>query len=221
MSLNSPAAVEGRTRYPKSLFLWPGSQPLKSGYNNAKIGRIVVKGKWRGFPIFTLALEERATCPRSCRHWLTCYGNVMPFAARQKHGPELEERLLSQLAKLNLKYPAGFLIRLHVLGDFYSVDYVRFWSYCLQNFEALHIYGYTARSPNTEIGAAVQTYLDHPRVAVRLSNAKGDWTTATIDGEKDAPKDAIVCPAQTEKTSCCATCSLCWETPKQIAFLKH
>jgi hypothetical protein len=42
---------------------------LKDGHQSRKIGKFVTKGKMRGFPIFTLTLEERATCPRSCLAW--------------------------------------------------------------------------------------------------------------------------------------------------------
>jgi hypothetical protein len=36
---------------------------LIDGHNSRKIGKRVMKGKLKGFPIFTLTLEERATCP--------------------------------------------------------------------------------------------------------------------------------------------------------------
>lgn len=37
-----------------------------SGANNRKIGKVVVKGAWKGMPIYTLTLPERMTCPKSC-----------------------------------------------------------------------------------------------------------------------------------------------------------
>ena len=43
---------------------------------------VVTKGRWRGYPVFTLTLEERATCPSYCEQWDECYGNNMPFGAR-------------------------------------------------------------------------------------------------------------------------------------------
>lgn len=45
------------------------SSILVSGFLNVKIGRDVRKGKWKGYWIYTLSLEARATCPRSCEHW--------------------------------------------------------------------------------------------------------------------------------------------------------
>src|SRR5262249_24811065 len=35
----------------------------------------------------TLTLEERATCPTTCRHWRDCYGNKMHRAQRWQRGP--------------------------------------------------------------------------------------------------------------------------------------
>ena len=43
-----------------------GSKPLKWGHNSAKVGGRAIRGRWKNLPIYTLTLEERATCPRSC-----------------------------------------------------------------------------------------------------------------------------------------------------------
>jgi hypothetical protein len=51
------------------------------------------------------------------------YGNSMNWARRIKHGREFEERLWEELADKQAKHPRGFLVRLHILGDFYSTDY--------------------------------------------------------------------------------------------------
>ena len=104
------------------------SELLIKKSTNVKLGKRVTKGKWKGFPIFTLTLEERATCPRSCAHWADCYGNNMLYAFRYEAGPELEAMLETELAELQRKYPNGFLVRLHILGDFYSVGYVAKWA---------------------------------------------------------------------------------------------
>ena len=91
---------------------------------NVKLGKRVTKGKLKGFPIFTLTLEERATCPASCIHWGDCYGNNMMNAIRYKGDQALLDQIESDLAYYQAKYPKGFLVRLHILGDFYSVAYV-------------------------------------------------------------------------------------------------
>lgn len=69
-----PAVVEGRALFPTQVREPDHDSILfKPGANNSKIGSHVAKGKlWAGFPIYTLSLEERATCPRVCEHWRDC-----------------------------------------------------------------------------------------------------------------------------------------------------
>jgi hypothetical protein len=124
-----PSVRFGRTLFP-SRVEHPDDRPrlLIDGHNSRKIGKTVMKGKLKGFPIFTLTLEERATCPRTCLEWKTCYGNSMNWARRIKHGRAFEERLWEELAEKQAKHPNGFLVRLHILGDFYSVDYAELWA---------------------------------------------------------------------------------------------
>ena len=55
---------------------------LKHPKPKNKLGRLVTKGKFKGYKVFSLTLEERATCPTSCERWGDCYGNNMPFAHR-------------------------------------------------------------------------------------------------------------------------------------------
>lgn len=199
---------------------------LVSGYSNVKIGRDVRKGKrFRGYWIYTLTLEERATCPRTCYHWESCYGNNMPFAKRVQHGEPLLVAIEHELAELfRTGRRAGILVRLHALGDFYSVEYVHFWQRMLRKFPKLAIYGYTARAPGTPIGDAI-FYLHHAqptRFAIRWSDGEREWgATVSVRTEEQVPNDAFVCPEQTGKTAACATCGLCWNTSKRVAFLEH
>lgn len=197
---------------------------LVSGHSNVKIGNDVRKGRlFRGYWIYTLSLEERATCPRTCRHWETCYGNNMPYAKRIEHGDEMLARLEAELATLTAQR-VGILVRLHALGDFYSVEYVHFWQRMLAKHPNLAIFGYTARAPGTPIGDAI-FYLHHAqprRFAIRWSDGDRAWgATRSIRSEAEAPADAFICPEQTGKTACCATCGLCWNTSKNVAFLEH
>lgn len=204
------------------------SQPepvLKSGHNNRKIGAIIQKGRWKGYPVFTLTLEERATCPRSCAHWLDCYGNKMNWPTRWMADADLIPALDRNLSVLAREYN-NFVIRLHVLGDFYSVQYVRQWERWLDKLPGLHVYGYTAWPTSTEIGDLVSNIakLRWDRFAVRISNGCGnERTTETVYSAalSGSVNGGIVCPVQTGKTECCATCALCWQTQSKIVFLAH
>lgn len=60
------AVVEARTRHPHLVRdPTPNDWVLKSGEHSRKLGSHVTKGRWKGYPIFSISLEERATCPRS------------------------------------------------------------------------------------------------------------------------------------------------------------
>lgn len=192
---------------------------LKTAKYNAKIGGRVKKGAWKGFPIFTLTLEERATCWEGCPQWMVCYGNKMHLAQRFEHGPDLEARLDVELAALQFKHPKGFVVRLHVLGDFYSTAYVYKWHEFLRRYPALHIYGYTGRPPSSVIGEAITAVrILHPaRFRVRFSGHE----TQTIPAFD--PDAGLICPAQTSATENCGTCTLCWALPldRVINFILH
>jgi hypothetical protein len=223
----------------RSLFYRKGVKPadelanvLVSGHSNVKIGRDVRKGALRGYWIYTLSLEERATCPRSCHHWLSCYGNNMPFASRVDHRDAAAlERAIERDVKrlLAVRGRAGILVRLHALGDFYDVAYVYFWRQLLAMYPRLAVYGYTANLPTSadarergiaqavdRINCAFPT-----RSFIRFSNG-GQAENCTLPiRHVDEAVNAIVCPEQTGKTAACATCGLCWGTRRNIAFLEH
>lgn len=237
LSIMHPAIVEARTLFPTTVRDVGDEWLLKGGDNSAKIGREVRKGPWKGFPIYTLTLEERATCPTSCAVYGSCYGNHMTFARRWRHGAALEWRLEREVPALELKHPRGFVVRLHSLGDFYSVEYVRLWRRLLESCTALRVFGYTARIDTMadevayEVALLVRDYwtrLDVPRFAVRFSNAPiFARSTTTIETPIQRPADAVICPAQyvstpaAKKAECCAQCALCWDTDRRIAFLRH
>jgi hypothetical protein len=218
-----PALVIGQSLF-QARVEHPDDRPrlLIDGHNSRKIGRRVMKGKLRGAPIFTLTLEERATCPRTCAEWRTCYGNSMNWARRIKHGPDFERRLWEELADKQAKHPGGFLVRLHILGDFYSVPYAELWAEALDAYPALHVFGYTARQPGTAIGDVVSGLLGaYPdRWNIRFSGIDGP-KHGSIVVDQAGDTDRIVCPAQLGKTDCCATCALCWQSDHTIAFLRH
>lgn len=223
--LEARHVAEGRTKFPKSVkSVGQQAHLLVSGHSNVKIGRDVRKAKFRGYWIYTLSLEERKTCPSSCRHWQTCYGNNMPFAKRIDHtDPEFIRALAAEIPALCRKHK-GVLIRLHALGDFFSVEYVEFWRRMLEEHPNLAIYGYTARHPVTPIGDAVwvTNRLWPDRCMIRFSDAQlPEMSTVSIGDETGCPSNAFICPEQTGKTRCCATCGACWSTAKNVAFMEH
>lgn len=227
-AINNPALTEKRTLYPHMVVNDITEQRLlKSGINSSKIGGLVLKGKWKGMPIYTLTLEERATCPTSCHHWRSCFGAGMNFARRMSHKhPEFEMQLVREIAELASKHRKGFVVRLHVLGDFFSEHYVLLWRSMIETYPQLHIFGYTVRQDGDEIHRALQTLVNHhwDRCAIRFSNGR-DWqsypATLSLEHPIQRPPDAFICPEQTGKTESCGTCAACWSTRKRVVFLQH
>ncbi len=225
-----PADAKG-TRFPARVL--PASAMknlLVSGHNNLKLGRDVRIGRFRGYWIYGLSFEERATCPSSCLHWRTCYGNSMPFAKRVDHtDPKLLPRLEQEIAALMRtakRRPGspGIIIRLHALGDFYSPEYVAFWDRMLREHPKLIIFGFTAWLRDTPIGRAVDELVDAwpGRAMLRFSNG-GYKTRSTVSiGTAEAcPPGAFVCPEQTGQFEACGKCGACWSTLKNVAFIEH
>ena len=206
---------------------------LASGHSNVKIGRDVRIGKLKGYRIFTLSFEERATCPSSCNFWNTCYGNNMPYARRIDHSDldaitsRLEQEIEAELAMRGRK---GMLIRLHALGDFFSIAYVRFWQRMLMKHDRLSIYGYTARRPSEPIGReiAILKAIHGLRFAIRWSDyGDAEDCTVGVSPGVDRVPGAFICPEQLDLENAkgepllCGNCGLCWTTKKNVAFLEH
>ena len=223
---NNPALLEMRSIHPKSLReVTPVSNLLKSAAQNGKVGKgagTITRGRLAGQPLFSLTLEERATCPASCERLAECYGNATPFAHRFAHGPALEAKLREEVAALSKKYSQGFLIRLHILGDFYSVAYVEMWGELLAKFPKMTIYGYTGNQVGTPIGNAIAALRirNSTQFWVRISKSEKYSGGETIYAAKEGTI-GIVCPEQTGKTESCLTCGLCWSINSTIIFLDH
>jgi len=201
----------------------PTANTLKPGKNNKKLGWIVTARKWVGKKVFSLTLEERSTCPTTCHHWEDCYGNNMPFAHRHsKKG--LIHQLRREVGDLISRHPAGVVIRLHVLGDFYSIPYVQFWRKMLMEHPTLSIFGYTARMDR--IGRSILDLNgDFPEQCVirYSSNCETiNYPEKTLfAANEDFEGQHFVCPEQTSKVESCADCGLCWTSPRTVKFLSH
>lgn len=224
------AVREGRTLFPSTVVNAEDSpRLLVDGYNQRKIGRRITKGDWAGMPIYTLTLEERATCPRSCKQWLACYGNNMHFSRRHRLDEDMIVHLYDEIEAKAAQHPHGFVVRAHILGDFGSPDnaelamtYVRMWRLVLSEFPALHMWSYTAHHPDGEIGQLIRALnANFPdRCRVRFSGHDlGGEGAVVIDRPEDSQH--VICPAQTDRTDCCATCALCWSMDRTVEFLKH
>jgi hypothetical protein len=179
----------------------PDDRVLKDGAMNAKIGGDVLVGRLNGARIFTLTLEERATCPRSCAHLAGCYGNAMPHPVRWQADDAFEDRLSLEIAELCAAHET-VLVRLHILGDFYSARYVWLWLGYLTLHPNLNVFGFTAWTEDSAIGEAVATVraMEPDRFMIRNSGRTGTWGSFDITDPfpEKTIGDAIVCPEQRE-----------------------
>jgi hypothetical protein len=220
------AIRKATTLFPNTIVA-PEESPrlLVDGSQQRKLGRLVTVGRWAGMPFYALTLVERETCPRDCEAFAICYGNNMPMARRHRFTPELTALLEAELDALDAKHrkQGGYVVRLHVLGDFPTVEYAEWWHDQLVARPYLHIFGYTAHGCETPIGEAVLSMtLGSERCWIRFSGEEGGALGAiVVKSREDAPPGAIVCPYEAGKVPNCGGCGLCWKAHRTIAFLEH
>ena len=150
----------------------------------------------------------------------------MPFAHRFEVNEAFMLRLESDIEYYVEKYPEGILIRLHVLGDFESIQYIEFWNRMLHTYSSIAIYGYTRNhitSKYEHIRAlgyktiAVRN-IHKDRFAIRFSNKLDDEFSAN---SREITNEGITCLAQVKANVSCSDCTLCWASKKQIGFITH
>ena len=208
-----------------------GHKLLKQS-NNSKLGKVVGKGAFVKKPLYSLSLVEREMgCPKSCHHWDSCYGNNMPFAHRFRTDNALyfTAILKDEIYNLTKKHKFGIHIRLHVLGDFFSKEYINFWYLILKLYPKVSIYGYTAHKPKSMLGKQIKNVINKigfDRFAIRFSNADVELSANSTEYKprllENVSLNPIVCPEQLDKVANCVSCGLCWNSnAKQILFKTH
>lgn len=233
LAADHPAIINGHSIFTDGVLgTLDSPRFLVSGHNNAKLGKTILKGERTGWPLFHLTLEERATCPRSCAQWRGCYGNAMPYARRHRVDADFMTALRGEVITKARENPAGLLIRLHTLGDFFSVAYVLMWAELLAALPQLHVFGYTARreddaDPETrKIAQAIRILTDAmwSRFSIRTSHTTAGPQRSIVVEKPVEVAGVIMCPQQADATAACSTCGLCWVDrcrDRTIAFLKH
>ncbi len=233
---SDPCVIEKRTRYPKTVVKASDSpRILIGGHNNVKLGARIQKGAWAGMPLFSVTLEERKTCSDDCFMKVNCYGNSMHMARRHQHGAAFEDMLVLELADKAIDHPNGFVVRLHVLGDFYSLKYANLWHEMMERIPQLHVFGYTHRHPWAEdendamIGTAISDiktiFPDRFRIRWSSKDSLPDGATV-ITKSFDGPivPEGQICTTYIDPNASCATCAMCWSDSardKTIVFPLH
>lgn len=139
----------------------------------------------------------------------------MAFAHRIDHThPQFYELLGAEINVLAKRYRHGFVIRPHVLGEYFSPEYAAFWIEQTALYPNLHIFGFTHWERDSVIGRMIMEWNKNDRVWVRFSDQGGEMS-ANVEGE------GFDCPEQTGKTESCLTCGACWSTVKPVRFKQH
>ena len=230
LNTNHKAIVNATTLYNASKFTIRDVSNYKhkvlKASTNIKLGKKVTKGKLKGMKMYTLTLIERETCTDECEHYTDCFGNNMHVAHRFEVNDAFMLRLESDIHATAVANPNGFLVRLHILGDFKSVEYTLFWERMMIHYPNLHVYGYSrnhidskyshVRDIAKELIRLRSKYQE--RWAVRFSNKLDQEYSAN---SRDITDKGITCLAQVKTDVSCSDCTLCWSSKKAIGFITH
>ena len=103
--------------------------------------------------------------------------------------------------------------RLHVIGDFYSEEYIRKWIEIATDLENVIFFGSTRTWRCGLLGEALKDFRDMPNVFMKASTDGTDnldptivgWRVWSIDGEGDP------CPHDYSIVQDCTNCGRCWK----------
>jgi len=184
-------------------------EPVQVSRWNTKVGVL---------PSFSLPVLK--TCPGKTEFCSRlCYGLRGRFA-RQKmidlYQSNLEaskqadfvERIVREILKAKAE-----VFRLHVVGDFYSVEYVEKWLEIADRLRDVKFFGSTRSWRVPRLREAVERFRDLPNVYLRasidsthLDRPACSWGVWSIEGEGDP------CPHDYGLVENCITCKKCWQT---------
>lgn len=192
------------------------------GEGNEKLGEI-----------FTFSLPSKITCPGSskwCRE--KCYGKR--YERRRLKCRNAYDRNLA-LSKTPEKF-SGLMIgvipriitsfRIHVSGDFYSIEYIESWIKICSSFSNIQFWAYTRSWNVRTLIASLEKLRNLSNVQLFASTdttmplpSKG-WRIAFI--EEDSRAEGILCPAQFNESITCLKCGYCFNQKKgNVVFKVH
>jgi len=221
-----PAILEMRTNYPSTVRSANADERvLKSGIHSTKLGDRIAVGEWAGSPLYSLKLEERKTCWSGCQQLLICYGrNVGRRATRWNVDAALYTRLIIELEALSYK-DRWYVLRLHDLGDFASVEYVQFWFNALRAHPGLRIFGYTHWPRESQIGSLIEPESEKwDRFRIRFSDNHEGQRTAHVIKDQDATEHPLgrICKADKKHSQItCGSCGFCINSTVPVVFKEH
>lgn len=189
--------------------------------------------------VFVWNLPAVATCPGAsawCRQ--CCYNaddriDVFPVDEWGQnwswfvHDREaLRSKILSQLSAAD----PPVALRLHSSGDFFSIEYVRFWIDIARTANQTRFWAYTRSWQIHQLRASLEEFRAEPNVQLFASwdstmpSPPSGWRRSVVFDRPDAESGLppLVCPEQTGAIPNCASCGYCIEPRKgDVTFILH
>ncbi len=208
------------------------SEPLYLRRGNDKLGR----------SIWTWSMPAVTSCGPAPSEYCeqNCYAigfRRFPTAVRaheRNHALAGDpSRLRQELSRDLRTLRAGSIVRLHVAGDFFDVDYARAWLHLVSDFEHLTFFSYTRAWTDAAICRVLTQLRSRPNISIWASS---DWTMrappvswleARVFRSIEDARDAgyTVCPEQLGMKPSCEACQICWRVPRnsrfRLAFIDH
>ncbi|MGW8177247.1 MAG: GP88 family protein [bacterium] len=180
-------------------------------YGNDKLGAIA-----------NFSLPAMKTCPgktKFCKRF--CYGQRNWYRTeRVKQGlwdryfislsPQFADRVIGEIKDKKIK-----LVRIHTVGDFYSVEYIKKWEKIARACAgSTKFYGYTRSWRVDELRPHLEYLMENFLVWLRASidytthqqKPEGWATFSSVDG------DGKLCPHDSGKVMFCRDCGICWNS---------
>ena len=195
------------------LFKVKREEPVQVSKWNTKVGVLP-----------SLSLPPLKTCPGKTEFCSRlCYGLNGRFThprMREIYQSNLEaskqadfvERIVSKILKTNAE-----AFRLHVVGDFYSVEYVEKWLEIADRLPDVKFFGSTRSWRVPGLRDTVKRFRDLANVYLRASidpthpdKPSCSWRVWSIEGEGEP------CPHDYGLAENCVSCKKCWQTKDSI-----
>lgn len=165
-------------------------------------------------PVMTTCPGKTPFCDRYC---YGLKGNFILVNVKEANDRRLDATLKGDFVEIivgeirKAKSPA---FRIHVIGDFYSVEYIEKWIDITEQLPAVVFFGSTRSWRCDFLAEAMKRFRDLENVYLRASvdltdTTKPDgcgWRLWSVEGE------GMNCPHDVGKAESCFACKRCWTT---------
>ncbi|MBM4049590.1 MAG: hypothetical protein FJ279_31225 [Planctomycetes bacterium] len=192
------------------------------GEGNVKVG-----------DVFTFSLPSRKTCP-GASSWCWDYCYAYRYERCRPGCQDAYERNLS-LSRDTGKFIRTLIgvlprimpcFRIHVGGDFYSVEYVHAWQRICSAFPQVKFWAYTRSWAAPELRTALEGLRSLENMQLMASTdpamplPPSGWRVGFVDADPRA--QGMLCGEQTEQQESCLACGYCFQRSEgDVIFRVH